>query len=189
MPTILISPPVGEPVSLAEAKAFLRVDHDDEDALIGALVSAARLQVENATGRALMSQGWRTVLDAWPARRVVRIARSPVAAIDAVTVYDDQGAASVLDPGDYRLDTASRPARLVIDAAAPSPGASVNGIEIDFTAGFGTAGDVPAPLVLAIKRLVAHWYENREATQDGDVPGPVAALIAPYRLVGLGARR
>ncbi|PTW57658.1 putative phiE125 gp8 family phage protein [Breoghania corrubedonensis] len=188
MPTILISPPAGEPVSLAQAKAFLRVDHNDEDALIEALVTAARLQVENATGRALMSQGWRTVLDAWPAHRVVRITRSPVAAIDAVTVYDADGVASVLDPDDLRLDTAGRPSRLVVSASAPAPGTAVNGIEIDFTAGYGTAADVPEPLTLAIRRLVAHWYENRESNPGGDVPGPVAALLAPYRLVSLGGR-
>lgn len=188
MPSIQIAPPAGEPVSLAEAKAFLRVDGDDEDALVNALIAAARVLVETATGRALMTQGWRTTLDAWPARRVVRIARSPVAAIDAVTVYDAAGAATVLEASDYRLDTASRPVRLVVSASAPEPGAVVNGIEIDFTAGYGAAADVPQPLTLAIKRLAAHWYENRDGQPDEarDMPGPVAALLAPYRLVSLG---
>ena len=188
MPTILISPPAGEPVALAEAKTFLRVDHDHEDALIEALVSAARLQVETSTGRALMTQSWRTVLDGWPKRRVVRIARAPVASIDAVTVYDGAGMASVLDAGLYSLDAASRPARLAVSDLAPDPGSAVNGIEIDFTAGYGAATDVPGPLRLAIRRLVAHWYQHREGAQEGDMPGPVAALIAPYRLLGLGCR-
>ncbi|MDJ0931825.1 head-tail connector protein [Breoghania sp.] len=70
MPTLSISPPAAEPISLAEAKAFLRIDHDDEDGLIEALISAARIRVESITGRALMSQGYHTVLDAWPSRRV-----------------------------------------------------------------------------------------------------------------------
>ncbi|WP_321341793.1 head-tail connector protein [Breoghania sp.] len=189
MPSILISPPAGEPVALAEAKTFLRVDHDDEDALIEALVSAARLQVETATGRALMTQSWRTVLDGWPKRRVIRIARAPVASIDAVTVYDGEGMASVLDAGLYSLDAASRPARLAVSDQAPAPGSAVNGIEIDFTVGYGSAAtDVPGPLRLAIRRLVAHWYQHRDGAEEGDMPGPVAALIAPYRLLGLGCR-
>ncbi|MDJ0931826.1 hypothetical protein [Breoghania sp.] len=117
----------------------------------------------------------------------MRIARAPVAIIDAVTVYDADGTATVLGSADYQIDTTSRPARLVIDAGAPTPGVSVNGIEIDFTAGYGTVTDVPAPLTLAIRRLVAQWYETHEGPEGGDVPGSVAALIAPYRLIGLGA--
>lgn len=106
-----------------------------------------------------------------------------------MTVYDEAGSAAVLDPGDYRLDTAARPARLVVSANAPAPGGAVNGIEIDFTAGYGTATDVPGPLKLAIKQLAAHWYENRETDPGGEVPGRVHALLTPYRLICLGTRR
>lgn len=78
MTTILISRPVGEPVPLAEAKVFLRIDHAEEDALVESLITAARQHVESVTGRALLTQGWRTVLDAWPAKRVVRIPAVPL---------------------------------------------------------------------------------------------------------------
>jgi uncharacterized phiE125 gp8 family phage protein len=66
----------------------------------------------------------------------------------------------------------------------------VNGIEIAFTAGFGaTAEDVPMPIRLAIKMLVAHWYEMREPVLAGEagnaLPLGVASLIAPYREVRL----
>src|SRR5690242_18760477 len=62
MTSYLIAGPGEEPVSLAEAKAFARIDGSDEDALVGALIAAARLHVESLTGRALITQTWRLVL-------------------------------------------------------------------------------------------------------------------------------
>jgi uncharacterized phiE125 gp8 family phage protein len=66
MPSILLTAPAAEPLSLAEAKAFLRVEHDDDDGVIAALIAGARLYVEGQTRRALLTQTWRLVLDAWP---------------------------------------------------------------------------------------------------------------------------
>jgi uncharacterized phage protein (predicted DNA packaging) len=39
-----------EPITLIDAKHFLRVEHDDDDTLINALIATARLQVEARTG-------------------------------------------------------------------------------------------------------------------------------------------
>ena len=53
----------------------------------------------------------------------------------------------------------------------PASGQSINGIEIDFIAGFGDAGpDVPDGLRRAILLLVAHWYEFRAAVGPQDQP-------------------
>ena len=104
--------PAVEPITLAEAKAHLRIAHDSEDDLLSGLIRAARQEVEQATGSALIEQSWRLVLDAWPEGNVVQLKRSPVRQVLSVTVFDADGAASVLAPQDYQLDAMSSPARL-----------------------------------------------------------------------------
>ena len=63
----LVIPPVDAVVSLTEAKAHLRVSHDDEDAEIAAMVDAATAYLDGldgVLGRALGQQTWRAVFQA-----------------------------------------------------------------------------------------------------------------------------
>lgn len=67
-----IAGPAVEPITLSEAKAHLRVTDTVEDALISNLIKAAREEVEQATGLALITQEWRLYLDSWPPSGLVR---------------------------------------------------------------------------------------------------------------------
>lgn len=177
--------PAGEPVTLADAKAQLRIAHDSEDALISGLIKAARAEVEAQTGMALIDQSWRLAMDCWPHDGLVRLRRHPVKEVLSVTVYGEEGEAAVLDPASYEADLLSRPARLHF-ASPPAPERRLNGIEVDFTAGFGEAGtDVPDQLKRAVLMLVAHWYEFRAVfgaqDQPVSIPPGFDRLIAGYR--------
>lgn len=177
--------PVLEPVTLADAKTHLRVTHSSEDSLIGSLVTAARQEVERQTGLALIDQDWRLILDDWPDANVVSLARHPVSQVLSVTVFDTDGAASLVAPTDYQLDPHSRPARLLFHQLT-SPGLCMNGIEIDFRAGFGATGtNVPDLLKRAILMIVAHWFEFRgrydAEAQPVSIPAGFDRLIAGYR--------
>jgi len=177
--------PTAEPVTLVEVKAHLRLDHDGEDDLLNGLIRAAREDVERAAGLALLEQSWRLVLDQWPREGCVAVPLHPVREILSVTAYGSEGEGTVIGPSGYQTDTISRPARLHFDGP---PGAlrALNGIEIDFVAGFGEAAtDVPDLLRRAIILLVAHWYEFRTSYGPGDQPVSYPAgydrMIAPYR--------
>lgn len=191
MPAALISAPAIEPVSIAEAKAHLRIDGDDENDLVGAMLVAARVYVEQLTRRALVAQGWRVYLDQWPRKRLVTLSPAPLISVDQVTIYDGDGNPVTVDPDDYAVDTVACPGRLILLAPAPATvGRAANGIEIDVTAGYGPSGvDVPSPLRQAIVTMVAHIYEHRgPAGHDlaGHIPpASVHALIAPYRILKL----
>lgn len=189
MTIVELAPPGAEPITLAETRAHLRLDGTTQDGLLDALVRAAREHLERETGLALIARSFRLYRDDWPQDRVIQIARGPVQAIEAMTVYDDAGMPQDLDVAGVALDGTARPARLLLPAPAelPVPGRALNGIEIDFTAGFGEAGaDVPDTLKRALLTHVAAMYELRGVVAAGDQPGAVPAgydrLVAPFRM-------
>lgn len=60
-------PALVAPISLTEAKNFLRVDDiDDDDALITSLIDAATEACENYTRRSFITKGWLQTLDSFP---------------------------------------------------------------------------------------------------------------------------
>lgn len=182
MKPVILAGPAVEPVSLAEMKAHLRLDTDDEDGLLASLIAAARGLVERRCRLLLVTQSWRVTLDGWPDGRRVALPLAPLLAVTAVRITGAGGTAVTLDPALYRLDAGLDPGGLAIDAAAPVPGVPVGGIEVDATYGFGPdAAAVPAPLRLAIRRLAAAWFEHRGDGPDRVVPVDVDTLLAPYR--------
>jgi uncharacterized phiE125 gp8 family phage protein len=177
--------PGAEPVTLAEVKAHLRLGHASEDGLLASLIRMAREEVERATGIAMISQTWRLVLDRWPRNGTVLIARHPVQAVLSVTAYGADGEGALVPPSAYQVDARSRPARIHFDDR-PAPLRGMNGIEIDFSAGYGEAGaDVPDTLKRAMLHLTAHWYEFRGAigpeSQPASYPAGYERLIAGYK--------
>src|SRR5262245_2582826 len=188
MASILLTPPAAEPLSLAEAKTFLRVETADEDPLIAALIAAGRIHVERQTGLALITQSWRLVLDCWPENGRIAVFPAPMKTLTAARIFDFDGEARAVDLRPFVLDASTstlsfRPWTL------PMPTRIAAGIELDVTAGFGdAAADVPEPLRQAVRLFVAHWYENRGAVggmQGAPLPSGAATLIAPYRMLTL----
>ena len=183
MTLILTGPALGEPVTLSEAKAHLRLETIDEDALINTLIAAARAHCEATTGLALMTQSFRLFLDDWPEAQVIHIPKSPVQTIDTVSVYDAAGLPQVVSLTGMTLDGRARPARLYLKDR-PSPDSEINGIEIDFTAGFGTANDIPPELKRAMLLHIALMFEFRGAVapdmQPAGIPHGYNSLVSPW---------
>jgi uncharacterized phiE125 gp8 family phage protein len=187
MSSILLTPPAVEPLSLDEAKAFLRVEHNDDDETVAALIAGARLHVEAQTRRALITQTWRLVRDAWPPSGRVAVRPAPLQALTAARVYDEDGTAREIDPQAFVLDAGASALAFAV-WAVPVPGRAAAGIELDIRVGYGdAAADVPEPLRQAVRLLVAHWYEHRGlvAADAALLPATVAALLAPYRMLSL----
>lgn len=189
MTPLALTPPVIEPVSLAEAKDFLRILAADEDELLSTLITAARLMIEAASGRLLIEQGWRIVLDAWPQGGEIRLPLSPARSLTAARVYPANGSAEVVAPSALTLVEGSDPPLIAVAGPVPAPGRARAAIEIDLVAGFGPTRDtVPAPLRQAVLRLACRWFEHRGDVVSRDaarLPAEIAALVAPFRRVRL----
>ncbi|MCX7900045.1 MAG: hypothetical protein N2444_08195 [Methylocystis sp.] len=182
----LISAPAIEPVSLADAKAWLREDGADEDQLIQTLIVAARMTLEAFTRRFFITQGWRVTLDEWPGSvgrdLTLVIPFAPFQGVSAVRWFDAANVAHVVAPSLYRAPVSVEGGRIVFASAPPAPGRAKDGIEIDFTIGYGAlATDVPEPLRRAILVLGAFWRENRGDDGGNTLPNSVAQLAAPFR--------
>ena len=139
MALVLTAAPAAEPISVAEAKAHLRIDTDDEDTLLAALIGSARAFIERNLSLALISQGWSYYLDAWPCSRTVSLPLGPVRAVTAIRRYGTDDVATEIDPGSYTVDVLSERARIILPANAGQAQATrrLNGLEVAFTAGYG----------------------------------------------------
>ena len=186
MRPMLIGAPAIEPVSLADAKSWLREDGAEEDQLIQALTVAARMTLEAYTRRFFITQSWRLVFDCWPSsvasKATLCIPFAPFQAATAIRVFEANDAPHTLVASNYRAPPSTEGGRIVFAAAPPAPGRKTDGIEIDFNVGFGAlASDVPQPLRHAILALAAHWREHRGDDGDEALPKTVVQLAAPFR--------
>jgi uncharacterized phiE125 gp8 family phage protein len=182
MPLTLLTPPVSEPLTLAEIKLWLRIDGAAEDALVTSLLATARATIERETRRCLMPQAWRLTLDCWPAEGIIALPLHPVQSVTAIRVLTGEGYV-IVPPGSYRADLARETPRIWLTGMVPQPGVGGVGIEIDFACGYATVAAVPEPLKHAIRMLTARLYENR-GDGAGDIaalPADVAPLVAPFR--------
>lgn len=186
MSLILTSLPASEPVTLADAKAHLKIDVVDDDDLITRLIVSARRAAEQYTARALVAQSWRYTVDRWPAKRALTLPKPPLIGVTSITTYDRAGTGTVLDASAYIVDADEQPARIMLKETTvlPSPLREAGGIAVAFDAGYGSPSDVPDAIKTAILSLATHLYASRG---DGEVPPPLQALamLAPYRVVPL----
>lgn len=183
----LVMAPVGEPITLAEAKAHLRVDAADEDGLIGALITAARRQAEGLTGRALLSQTWKLTLDCFPADSLT-LSPAQLSSVTEISYLDGAGVRQVLANTEYQVITDELIGRVVPGYGKSWPVCRVvdDSVRVTFVAGFGGAADVPQDLKTWLLLAIGTLYANREAVLAGqyyELPRACwDGLLDPYRV-------
>lgn len=187
------SAPATEPLTLTEAKLFLRVTHSSEDALITGLITAARIHCETRTRRAFITQTvTQSFAELFADGAPMLLARAPVASISSVTYVDSDGTTQTLSSDAYRLITTSGPTagRATLEATDDYSAPTLDGtraypVTVTTVCGYGSASSVPAGIKSAMYLLIGDLYEQRAETVAGSVQGTrftVDRLLAPYCL-------
>ena len=158
----------------------------DQVRVLNSLVQHAVEYVEHRLRRALLTATFKAYLDGWPDTIEIDD-KLPITAVSSVQYYDVGGDLQTLGSGQYTVDIASPnyPAVIKPVAGAVWPVLEIdrqNPIVITFTAGYGTAADIPAAIKHAIALLVADPFKERENTITGtivaQVPFGVEAMLS-----------
>jgi uncharacterized phiE125 gp8 family phage protein len=173
------TPPAVEPVTVAEAKAHLRVDVSDDDTYIGTLITAAREWCEQYLDRTLVHTQWVMRFDSFPpdGTQDIELPRPPMSMAGTTTAViltftSETGGTQAYSTDSFRVDRNATPGavKTLYGQTWPPHLMDDNAVSVTWWAGYGSAGSsVPAAVRHAILMLVGHWYENRSTVLVGSI--------------------
>jgi uncharacterized phiE125 gp8 family phage protein len=168
-------PPAVEPVTLAEAKAHLRVDISTDDGLIASIIKAAREWCEEYLDRSLVHTQWTMRMDSFPHEFVLPrppMATSGTVTATAITYTLETQAVETLDTATYRVDRHDTPGRIRVVYAGTWPAHlfDENSVTVTWYGGYGADGtSVPAAIRSAMLMIISSLYEHRTAVLTGTI--------------------
>lgn len=192
------------PITLAEIKQHLIVDHDEDDALIMRYLVAAFDYADPRTDQSMRVKRFRVFGRQWPCEGVL-LPHGPVRRVESVTYLDSDDIAQTLAADTFGIYQHYGQQVLEFHEAPPAVGSCRrDAVSVQYLAGYGKLSDqvtdsygfpytlpivlgdtgsggvveagtrIPERVKQAIFMLVAHWYENRETVVVGAISGPMA---------------
>jgi hypothetical protein len=208
----LITPPILQPIALADVKNYLRITGTTDDAMLTGMIDAATAYIERITSRRLITQTWDYYLDSFPAQKFndaafgggdyvegklseflgtagfLTIPLFPLQSVTYLNTYADDAVAVLMASSDYIVDTVSEPGRLSVKTSTTWPTTflrPVNGVQVRFICGYGAnPTDVPYGLRQAIQNIVGVFYLQR-GCDESKIPPSISAQIQTYRIMRL----
>jgi uncharacterized phiE125 gp8 family phage protein len=203
----VVTAPAAEPVMLAEAKNWAKIDITDEDPLIAALITAAVESAELYTKRSFINRTLKLTLDTpvcrWvnnlpegvydlpisavsgPLPITIQLPGGVASSITSILTYDLTGTSSTFDTSNYWLDSASGRLSLQYGKIWPSNLRPQSACEITYVSGYGaTSSSVPMPIKTAILMHVQSMYDERGQC-DTQIPARCKQLLNQFIVYGL----
>ena len=188
----IITPATLKALTVQEVKAYLRVDSDAEDTLLGVLIDAATQMAESYLGRFLLTTVIEEFYDFFPVyktgvdpfrgdRNIIYLSRGPVQSLASVKYIDGNGDEITVNASDYRTDLVSEPSRIFPEYGWYGTKDTVNAVIVRSTCGYTQASDVPANIKMAMLLMIGEMYEKRMDTVHR-LPTASEYLLNPYRV-------
>ena len=199
----LVTGPAAEPVTLAEAKAWAKIDTTEDDALLAVLITTAVQAAEEYTRRSFITQTHRLTLDSmggindWlpegtydlPVSSLsgglptsIDLPRPPLASVTSITTYSSAGTSAVYSSANYFVDADGARVNLYESASWPSDLRAQKACEVVYVAGYGaTSSSVPSPIKTAILMHVQTMYDSRIVCE---MPDACMSLLNRYKIYG-----
>lgn len=180
------SAPAAEPITLAEARTYLRLNEDDttqDDLIEDVLIPAARQYVEAATHRQMITATWRMRMTAFPCGSIL-LPIAPLGAVSSITYLDANGTEQTLSSSNYSTFSDAEPIEIqpAYNTEWPTIRADQpNSVTVTFTAGYGAAGTaVPADYKRAMLGYISTAYEFREDVVTGTIKVSVPEAVERF---------
>lgn len=216
------TPAVVLPISLQEVKSHLGIEDSDEKEdvnLVGRILAATN-SCERYTRRSFVNTTYTMFMDRFPGKPLpwwdgvregadteltdltseIIIAKPPLFSVTFVKAHKQDGTTTTVSSANYIVDTASEPGRIALKATKSWPTSSlqtINGVEIEFIAGYGPVGsDVDEAIRQALFITVADLHVNREGSparfekvgessisrfSPEEIPLPAKNLLSTYK--------
>ncbi|WP_324730980.1 head-tail connector protein [Pseudomonas paeninsulae] len=178
----LITGPATLPVDIVLARDHLRIDGEEQDAAITQLIKVATAHAQQLTGRALITQRWRLVLDGFP-RHALRLPLPPLQSVESITYLDVDGAEQTLDPAVYSVNPTGLVGQITpaYGQAWPATRAEAMAVAVEFTCGYtAVPDDIQAAMLLLIGSLDQYHEDVITGTIATQLPYGARVLLSPY---------
>jgi uncharacterized phiE125 gp8 family phage protein len=184
------TPAATAPVTVTMVKDWCRIDHNQEDTLLGVIANTATNQLELATNRNFINRTWTGKFDTICVTKFERfpfieLARSPLISVDSVKV-ESGGSQLTISTSNYTVKNTSGYPRILFTETLPTFDEVAYPVEVEFQVGYGaTSTDMPDDIRTMLKQYVLFLYENRgdvEAVGGISMPHEVRLIANRYRI-------
>lgn len=165
------------PISLEEAKEHLRVTDTNSDSYIQGLIAAVTQEVEDYTGRTLITTQYSWKMDCFPNSYELYVPKGPLQAVSSITYIDTDESTDTWGSTYYSYDTVSMPGRIypAYQETWPVTLDIQNAVTVTYTAGQSShMGGVPEMLKMAMKwKIHDYWFGRSGSAAQSTVSDSV----------------